>query len=295
MTQDPPLLGMAPHEPTLQEIAHEGALDHVLAAISRSRWGGHLVLRGSALMRAWYGQDARMPHDLDFVVDSDAWRNDDRQTDDIFEDLFLDVEYSPRTDLMDGLRFVPSRVGRSSISAYGMRETMVRAREDDRWGFRLTLPWDCGDASGQVQVDFAFDERLHAPPCRTAVPRPSGDAPLFLKAATPEQSLCWKLYWLWLDARPRGKDLYDVWLLRNVRPTRRLLDQTAGASNMGSLIGTAWLHTERLRWGQLDWDGFRAEHPMVRGTARDYLRAVEDELVRPLFAPDAPASPAHPG
>ncbi|HEU5032391.1 MAG TPA: nucleotidyl transferase AbiEii/AbiGii toxin family protein [Spirillospora sp.] len=295
MTEDPPPLGMAPHEPTLQEIAHEGALDHVLAAISWSKWGEHLVLRGSALMRAWYGQDARMPHDLDFVVDSDTWRNDEFQTEEIFEDLFLDVEYAPRTDLMDGLRFVPSRVGRSSIHAYGARETMVRDREDDRWGFRLTLPWQCGGASGQVQVDFAFDEKLHAPPCRTAVPRPSGDPPLFLKAATPEQSLCWKLHWLWLDRHPQCKDLYDVWLLRDVRPSPQLLDKTTDMEGAGLIIAADWLYAERARWGGGDWDAFRAEYPMVRGTAADYAKAVADDLVRPLFDPDGPASPARPG
>lgn len=294
MTEDPPLLGMAPHEPTLQEIAHEGALDHVLAAISRSRWGEHLVLRGSALMRAWYGRDARMPHDLDFIVDSEVWRDDEFQTGEIFEDLFLDVEYSPRTDLMDGLCFVPSRVGRSSIGAYGTRETMVRDRPDDRWGFRLTLPWYCGGARGQAQVDFAFDEKLHAPPCRTAVPRLSGDAPLFLKAATPEQSLCWKLHWLWIDSRPLCKDLYDVWLLRNVRPSPSLLDRTTGVGDAASRVATDWLQADVLRWGRLDWDGFRAEYPMVRGTARDYRKAIEDDLVRPLLDPEAPGAPARP-
>lgn len=294
MTEDPPLLGMAPHEPTLQEIAHEGALDHVLAAISRSRWGEHLVLRGSALMRAWYGRDARMPHDLDFIVDSEVWRDDEFQTGEIFEDLFLDVEYSPRTDLMDGLCFVPSRVGRSSIGAYGTRETMVRDRPDDRWGFRLTLPWYCGGARGQVQVDFAFDEKLHAPPCRTAVPRLSGGAPLFLKAATPEQSLCWKLHWLWIDSRPLCKDLYDVWLLRNVRPSPSLLDRTTGVGDAASRVATDWLQADVLRWGRLDWDGFRAEYPMVRGTARDYRKAIEDDLVRPLLDPEAPGAPARP-
>jgi hypothetical protein len=34
---------------------------------------------------------------------------------------------------------------------------------------------------------------------------------------------------------------------------------------------------------------------MVRGTARDYLKAVEDDLVRPLFGREAPAAPERPG
>ncbi|MDL4819277.1 nucleotidyl transferase AbiEii/AbiGii toxin family protein [Actinomadura opuntiae] len=284
MTPRPPLLGMEPHEPTFEELAHEGALDHVLAAISRSRWRDHLVLRGSALMRAWYGQDARRPHDLDFVVDSRVWKDDENQTDEIFEDLFLAVDAWPCTGLMDGLRFVPSRAERSSIGAYGPRETMIRDREDDRWGFRLALPWHCDGASGQVQVDFAFDERLHVPPRRTAVPRPSGDAPLFVNAVLPEQALCWKLYWLWIDSQPQGKDLYDAWLLRNAKPSPHLLDKTSGTDDMGPALCASWISADKV-----DWDGFRARYPMVRGSAEDYAAAVMDEVLRPAFgSPETP-------
>jgi hypothetical protein len=287
MTEDPPALGMAPHEPTLQEIAHEGALDHVLSAISWSKWGGHLVLRGSALLRAWYGQDARRPHDLDFVVDSDLWEDDERLTASIFEELFDTIDLMPRTELMEGLRFVPSRVVRSRIYAYGDDYSLVRDRVDDRFGYRLTLPWHCGDASGTVQVDFAFDEKLHVPPIRTAVPRPSGEAPLFVKAATPEQSLCWKLRWLWTESQLKSKDLYDAWLLRAVRPSAKLLAADDDFADAGLLVGTVWLEGDRIEDG-FDWDAFRADHPMVRGSARDYIRAVLRELMWPVFYPEEP-------
>jgi hypothetical protein len=92
-----------------------------------------------------------------------------------------------------------------------------------------------------------------------------------------------------------GKDLYDVWLLRNVRPPVSLLERTTGADGAASLARTYWLRPEQPRWQGLDWDGFRAEYPMVRGTARDYLKAVEDDLVRPLFGREAPAAPERPG
>ncbi|GAA2132663.1 nucleotidyl transferase AbiEii/AbiGii toxin family protein [Actinomadura napierensis] len=285
MTARPPLLGMEPHEPTFDELAHEGALDHVLTAIACSRWGGHLVLRGSALMRAWYGDDARRPHDLDFVVDSQEWKDDENQTDDVFEDLFLTVDAVPRTGLMDGLRFVPSRSER--IAAYGPWETMVRDRADSHWGYRLTLPWHCDGASGEVQVDFAFDERLHVPPRRTAIPRPSGEAPLFVKAVLPEQALCWKLYWLWIDSHPQGKDLYDAWLLRNAKPSPRLLDKTSDIDDMGALLCASWISADKV-----EWDEFRAEYPMVRGSAEDYATAVLDEVLRPAFGPPEPPRPA---
>ncbi|MFI6869983.1 nucleotidyl transferase AbiEii/AbiGii toxin family protein [Nocardia sp. NPDC050406] len=48
--------------------AHRMALDHVLALVARSEWGGGLVLRGSTTLRAWFGERARPPADLDWVV-----------------------------------------------------------------------------------------------------------------------------------------------------------------------------------------------------------------------------------
>src|SRR6185437_3459790 len=54
--------------------ARTGALDYVLEAIADSQWADHLVLRGSVLLRTWYGQAAREPGDLDFVVLPEEWR-----------------------------------------------------------------------------------------------------------------------------------------------------------------------------------------------------------------------------
>lgn len=48
--------------------AHRAALDHVLALVARSDWGGGLVLRGSMTLQAWFGDRARPPADLDWIV-----------------------------------------------------------------------------------------------------------------------------------------------------------------------------------------------------------------------------------
>ncbi|MFI6579501.1 hypothetical protein [Embleya sp. NPDC050493] len=48
--------------------ARRAAVDHVLEAVAGSRWVDDLVLRGSVLLKAWYGSTAREPGDLDFVV-----------------------------------------------------------------------------------------------------------------------------------------------------------------------------------------------------------------------------------
>jgi hypothetical protein len=48
--------------------ARRAALDHVLSLITDAPWSESLVLRGSMLMPAWVGDEARVPGDLDFVV-----------------------------------------------------------------------------------------------------------------------------------------------------------------------------------------------------------------------------------
>ncbi|WP_436537098.1 nucleotidyl transferase AbiEii/AbiGii toxin family protein [Actinoplanes sp. HUAS TT8] len=50
------------------DAAHRSALDHVLGLIAESSWAEMLMLRGSALMPAWVGADARLPADLDWIV-----------------------------------------------------------------------------------------------------------------------------------------------------------------------------------------------------------------------------------
>ncbi|MFF4817503.1 nucleotidyl transferase AbiEii/AbiGii toxin family protein [Kitasatospora sp. NPDC001309] len=48
--------------------AHRAALDHLLALVAASPLGETLVLRGSMVMPAWVGDDAREPADLDWIV-----------------------------------------------------------------------------------------------------------------------------------------------------------------------------------------------------------------------------------
>jgi hypothetical protein len=49
-------------------VAHRAVLDHVLGLVMGLPWSDSLVLRGSVLMRAWVGEKARDPADLDFVM-----------------------------------------------------------------------------------------------------------------------------------------------------------------------------------------------------------------------------------
>ncbi|MER5363253.1 hypothetical protein [Streptomyces sp. NPDC002785] len=48
--------------------ARRTVLDTVPAAVADGPWGRHFVLRGSVLMATWFGEVARDPGALDFVV-----------------------------------------------------------------------------------------------------------------------------------------------------------------------------------------------------------------------------------
>ncbi|MFD4871187.1 nucleotidyl transferase AbiEii/AbiGii toxin family protein [Streptomyces sp. NPDC058412] len=51
-----------------ERAAHRAVLDHLLGLVAGSPLGDDLVLRGSMVMAAWVGADAREPADLDWIV-----------------------------------------------------------------------------------------------------------------------------------------------------------------------------------------------------------------------------------
>ncbi|MFE6868772.1 nucleotidyl transferase AbiEii/AbiGii toxin family protein [Kitasatospora sp. NPDC057692] len=203
---DPALAGYAralrPSEPVFGDpllaerwlTARREALATVLSAVAASPWAEHLVLRGSVLLRAWFGEQAREPGDLDFVVRPVDWLLEDERTGRMLTGLAADAEALSGT----------------------VRLHADRAVDDDIWtygrvpGRRLVLPWTApGVPGGTVQLDFVFTERLPAEPRPCELPGVAGP----LLAATPELSLAWKILWLVSDAHPQGKDLYDAVLL----------------------------------------------------------------------------------
>ncbi|MFH8365944.1 nucleotidyl transferase AbiEii/AbiGii toxin family protein [Streptomyces sp. NPDC018031] len=183
--------------------ARRRALDLMLAAVAGSEWADHLVLRGSVLLRGWYGEAAREPGDLDFVVVPSDWRLRDERTDRMLESLARAADLAARR------------------SGDGVRLDSRRAVGDEIWtyervpGRRLVVPWSAeGLPGGTVQLDFVFNEMLPVPAVRTVLPPLSGaGAPVTLLAATPELSLAWKVMWLATDRFPEGKDLHDALLL----------------------------------------------------------------------------------
>ncbi|MFE7511885.1 nucleotidyl transferase AbiEii/AbiGii toxin family protein [Streptomyces sp. NPDC057540] len=232
--------------------ARRTALELVLAAVAGSPWADSLVLRGSMLMSAWFGDAARAPKDIDFVVVPDTWRIEE-----------------PRTRAMlDGIAAAAQRVAEDSgtalsISAAGAVSEYIWTYERVP-GHRLVLPWRApGLPGGQVQLDFVFHERLPTPP------RPTEVAGVRLRAADRELSLAWKLLWLSCDMYPQAKDLYDAVLLAESSALPRdLLETVLRAAD-------EWpgLPDEPLNLGMfetavrdVDWNGFDEAHPDTPAT-----------------------------
>ncbi|MEV0248507.1 nucleotidyl transferase AbiEii/AbiGii toxin family protein [Nocardia sp. NPDC050712] len=183
--------------------ARRDAVDLILAAIADSPWSQHLMLRGSVLLRAWFGEMAREPGDIDFVVVPTEWRVDDDRAARMLDDI---AERAQATAENTAVR----------IHADGRAETDIWTY-DRVPGRRLVLPWSSttpGVPAGSIQLDFVFNEALPVEPVHAEVARVGRPGPpAHLLTAGLELSLAWKLQWLSTDIYPQGKDLFDALLL----------------------------------------------------------------------------------
>ncbi|NUP37508.1 MAG: nucleotidyl transferase AbiEii/AbiGii toxin family protein [Streptomyces sp.] len=263
--------------------ARRRATDLVLAAVADSPWAGHLVLRGSVLLRAWYGEAAREPGDLDFVVVPDSWQLEDERTDRMIDDI------ARAADLRARRAAGPVRIdSRGAVS-------------DEIWtydrvpGRRLVIPWratEDGVPPGTVQLDFVFNEPLPAPAAPTSIPRyadPDGppqespEPPIRLDAATPELSLAWKILWLITDMHPEGKDLYDAVLLAestelSFELLRHVFQGVEGGYYERNPVLLEWIGSV-----EADWFEFQKDHPQIKGLHGAYVRRLLKALA-PTFA-----------
>ena len=250
--------------------ARRAAVDHVLAGVSSSAWADDVVLRGSVLIRTCFGDAAREPGDLDFVVVPASWGMREFRT----------------VRLLDGIARAAERVSRS---AGGVRIRSDGAVSEDIWtydrvpGRRLLLPWRAGRAaSGAVQLDFVFNEELPVAPEPVMVARSDGGEPVPLRAATMELSLAWKVLWLLTDAYPQGKDLYDAVLLAESTGLRASLLREVLATHATHLAGDG-VTAERILRLDVDWREFRKDHPAVPRRPDDHVRRLATALA-PTFA-----------
>jgi hypothetical protein len=240
-------------------LARRRAAEHVLAAIARSPFGEHLVLRGSLLMRAWFGDAAREPGDIDWtivpetILKSDAWSAEMTKQ--------LAAVLADQPEAAGGIVFDASSVAVDDIWTY-----------DRAPGTRIVYPWhttddaDAGLPAGGVQCDFVFGEALPTPPVSTPIPLLDAPEPLTVQAADLHSSLAWKLLWLATDQYPQGKDLYDAVLLaERARETDRPLPYEVLMRTLkrsAEFRGDSLPPNFPMHWN-VDWDNFRAEHPQV--------------------------------
>ncbi|MFE2286958.1 nucleotidyl transferase AbiEii/AbiGii toxin family protein [Streptomyces sp. NPDC059443] len=229
--------------------ARRAAMDSVLLAVSESEWVDSLVLRGSVLLTDWFGEEAREPGDLDFVV--------------VPQTLAMESPFSAR--MLDGI--AEAADGRSGIDASG-------AVIEDIWtydrvpGRRMVLPWSVpGLPAGQVQLDFVFNEKLAVAPERVELA--CGATVL---AASPALSLAWKLLWLVTDQNPQGKDLYDAVLLaeRYELPYELLIEVFRAAEAWPITVDREPDLQDVVRGPRVDreWRHFAAEYPHLSGAGQ---------------------------
>jgi hypothetical protein len=225
--------------------ARREAMARTLRIIGESEWSENLVLRGSALMREWFGDAAREPGDLDFVVTPRA----------------ITFEGPRAKQLVADLR---AAVGPSVVEPIWTYERVP--------GLRIVFPFEVeGLPGGAIQIDLVFNEEL------PIAPQPVEIAGTVLLAADQELSLAWKLQWLATDSYPQAKDLYDAALLAerstvNLTLVRELLrpELRHHADEFGreSVLGL----------GHVDWDNAPSELPVTKADEHVLLQRIAAAL-----------------
>ncbi|WP_167476073.1 nucleotidyl transferase AbiEii/AbiGii toxin family protein [Nocardia arthritidis] len=252
-------------EPTDVEaawFARRSAIEHVLAAVAESPWSEYLVLRGSAVLRAWFGELAREPGDLDFVLTVHQHR--------LHED--------PR-EIIDDIRWHAVNISRRSGSPVriGLRsvETEWLWSYYNGSGIRLVLPWHGFGQVGTVRLDFAFDEVLPDPPVSTEFPLSgAGGRSVTLRTTSRRLSLAWKVLWLLAerDSGPRAKDLYDAVLLaEHCHLPPALLDEVLAQGAIDRTTRRELSSRKLLRLAlDVDWREFAGEDPLLSGAHLEF-------------------------
>ncbi|CAH9416000.1 hypothetical protein SGL43_03022 [Streptomyces globisporus] len=250
--------------------ARAAALDAVRDGVAGSRWAEALVVRGSVLMALWFGEEAREPGDLDFVVAPASWRMEEERT----------------SDLLAGVAAAAEE--QAARGAHGVLLRAAGAVCEDIWtyervpGRRMMLPWEApGTPGGWVQLDFVFGEQLPEPPERIVLP--SGAV---LYGATPALSLAWKVMWLINDRYAQGKDLYDATLLaERHRLPFDLLQEVFRLSGEWPETGRTRVGREDLdeALGYVEWHHFAGEYPRFEGRGEEFAGRLRAALA-PTFA-----------
>jgi predicted nucleotidyltransferase component of viral defense system len=233
--------------------ARQRIIEHLLRSICNSIWYDNLVLRGSLLLKAWLGDMARNPGDIDWVFQPQDVDINDPLSQQLFDDFIAMVAEQPY------VRNATIEMHKISIEDIW---TYERAQ-----GRRIVFPWKVDGLPLEIQMDVVFREELFVDTIVTEIPASDGDN-ILVRSASPELSLAWKLLWLETDIRPQGKDLYDATLLaERIGLPFELLDRIlrAGGWNSQCLLSPDF----PLEW-EVDWENFKLEYPAIEGEAKDW-------------------------
>ncbi|QIQ06930.1 nucleotidyl transferase AbiEii/AbiGii toxin family protein [Streptomyces liangshanensis] len=240
------------------QTARSAALSAVRDGVAASPWAPSLVLRGSVLMALWFGEQAREPGDLDFVVVPASWRMDEERTSALLAGVAAAAE-AGAAGRADGVRIDASGAVCEDIWTY---ERVP--------GRRMMLPWHAPETpGGWIQLDFVFGESLPEP--SEPVDLPSGAV---LYGATPALSLAWKVMWLVNDMHAQGKDLYDAVLLaeRYALPNT-LLQEVFRVGGEWPVHGRERVLGEDVAeaLGFVEWSHFAGEYPRFAGREGEFV------------------------
>jgi hypothetical protein len=253
------------NDPRLATPWHETrqkALAHLLRQVANSPLGDMVVLRGSMALKAWYGEKARRPGDVDWVVMPDTLRFGEAATSDLFQEFLERVD---EVRDVENIHILFDQISADNIWTY------ERAQ-----GIRLLFPYEAdGLPPGEVYMDFVFDEPIPAPPVRLHVPDPIRLEEIPLLAASKELSLVWKLIWLTTDMYPQAKDLYDAVILVE-DPAINLNEVNELLLSMHSLM----FEPLDLRINPDEWTQLRLDYPHIQGEASDWRARLSKRLTR---------------
>ncbi|WP_086669408.1 nucleotidyl transferase AbiEii/AbiGii toxin family protein [Lentzea kentuckyensis] len=235
--------------------ARRRAMAHVLHLIGTSGWRENLVLRGSVVMRAWFGDVAREPGDLDFVVTPRHLAFESPQAQQLIDDLIEAMAADPGPGLW----------------AAGAQTEHIWTYERVP-GRRIVVPFEVeGLPDGSVQIDLVFNEEL------PIAPEPVEVAGTTLLAANQELSLAWKLQWLATDGYPQAKDLYDAALLAQ----HTTVDTGLVIDLLRPELGDRAVDFDRksvLGLDHVDWDNAPTELPVTKADEPVLLQRIAAAL-----------------
>lgn len=257
----------------LMEVWQAGrrqAMMHLLSIVAAGPWGQSLILRGSLALKAVLDEAAREPGDIDWVVRPENLRMDEPAT----RKMINSISQAIAKDSKSGaVIFDVDGIASNEIWTY-----------DRAAGYRIAFPWQTGDLPpGVIQMDFVFAQKMHRPGKEVVIKMGEHSAVPVI-CACEEESLAWKLLWLWSDMWPQGKDLYDAVLLAERYPlSSELLEKVfSDAGEVIKPINYQGFPFSSKYTGEADWDNFLKECPWVIGSEAEW-RARLIEAVKPTM------------